>query len=186
MFCVLVSASENHSSSIMIVLLLHGCRLEVMCNLVWDHVRCQCACGWQRGIRIQKLFLLVKNIWKVLLSAALNHSPLQQSLATNLRKHPPQQADYTNKWSEGGGLCANSSYQPWICLHTPSHRGHKFLVLLFVCFVLGGTILYRRIYHHIFSAVIFLIQVPLSSLHYTLPLYVNEECPAITIRIQME
>lgn len=42
----------------------------------------------KKGHQNQKLFLLMKNIWKVLLSVALNNSPLQRSLTANFTKHP--------------------------------------------------------------------------------------------------
>lgn len=79
----------------MIVYLLHGCRLEVLRNLV--QMGCQCACGLKK--RHQNQITVPpgeeKNL-KVLLSIALNHSPLlQQILNCKLYKAPySEQADF--------------------------------------------------------------------------------------------
>lgn len=120
----------------------------------------------------------MKNIWKVLLSVALNHSPLQQSLTANFTKHPPEQADYINErgWP---GLCANSSNRHESVFTRHHTEDTNCWCCFFFFFFL--TILYRRINTttewrslwkcDIFSAVNFLMQVPVSSLHYTFPLY---------------
>lgn len=165
----------------MIVWLLHGCRLEVTCNFVQIFRDANVPVAWKRGMRITNCSSWWRISEKVLLSVALNHSPLQQSLTANFTKHPPEQADYISKRaSEGGPGCTRihlTAMNP--SLHT-SHRGNKSLVLLFL-FSFFLTILYRRITTtaewrslwkcDIFSAVNFLMQVPVSSLHYTFPLY---------------
>lgn len=148
-------------------------------------------CLWlEKGHQNQKLFLLMKKICKVLLSIALNHSPLQQSSTANFAKHPTEQADYTKGWLVS---CAHSSnsHETVFTRHLTEDTNCWCCSLIFFFFL---TILYRRINTttewrslwkcDIFSAVNFLMQVPVSSLHYTFPFAfnLNRECSSIMIK----
>lgn len=114
----------------------------------------------KKGHQNQKLFLLMKNIWKVLLSVALNNSPLQRSLTANFTKHP------------------RKAMNPSLHVITEDTNFWCWCFFLFFFFFFdnlvqknattGGRLLSKC---DIFSAVSFLTQVPVSSLHYTFLVY---------------
>lgn len=101
----------------------------------------------KKGHQNQKLFLLMKNIWKVLLSVALNNSPLQRSLTANFTKHPR-----TNRLFKQVGVSPScvllhiKAMNP--SLHAITERiqtvGAGAFFLFFVFFLFFLTILYRR------------------------------------------
>lgn len=102
---------------------LFGCCMGA--GLKWCVIKCRSfgmpMCLWleKGGHQNPNLFFLMKSIWKVLLSVALNHSPLQRSLTANFTKHPPEQADY--KEMRVALVCANSSNSHesvFTCHHT--------------------------------------------------------------------
>lgn len=75
----------------------------------------------------------MKNISTVLLSIALNHSPLQRSFTADSLEHPPEQADY-EKARVALGSCANSSNSHESVFKHHHTEDTKLLVLLFFFF----------------------------------------------------
>lgn len=144
-------------------------------------------CLWlEKGASESKTVPPDEEYLKVLLSVALNHSPLQRSLTANFTKRPLEQADYL-KTSEGDPGC--------VLIHPNSHesvftRHHTEDTNCWCCFLFFLTILYRRIpplrgipcQSGTFSVPSVSSCRFLSSLHYTSPLYLNEECPSITLK----
>lgn len=173
----------------MIVCLLHGCRLEVMCNLVqiiWD---ANVPVAWKGASESKTVSPDEENLQSLTQHCT---ESLSTSAVLNCKLY---KAPYRTSrlYKRVAWVMCSLIQQPWNRFHTPSYRGHKLLVLLFYFIFL--TILYRKINTttewrslwkcDIFSAVDFLMQVPVSSLHYTFPFafYLNRECSSITIKV---
>lgn len=168
----------------MIVWLLHGCRLEVMRNLVQIISDANVPVAWSGASEFKKTTCsswrrISEKSYSALHWITLHFSSPQLQ---TFPKHPPEQADYTDVWG-WPGLCANSSnsHESVFTYHHTEDTIYVGAAFSFVPFIFFLTILYRRINTttewrslwkcDIFSAVNFLMQVPVSSLHYTSPLY---------------
>lgn len=126
---------------IMIVWLLHGYRLEVMCNLVWIICDANVPVARKKGHQNQKLFLLMKNIWQSLTQRCTESLSTSAVLNCKLYEAP--------SWTSR--LFKNKARvdQGCVLIHLNSHesvftRHHTEDTNCWCCFFVFLTILYRR------------------------------------------